>query len=196
MHTLEELEEEIRAKKEVDEKAQIEYVKSKAETETKEISLIAQDANKTIATKINSKVVNYIDSSPDAEKKINETAEKVVDKGLETHLNKVETELNKSKTDRNKSEFDLDADAYKAFGQETSPNATWKKRMIQYGNNFWFIVLFIVCFFTLAPFYNFMRVIQTQSGILKWVAIITGVVMLLAIFGGLTFACLKWSGVV
>jgi hypothetical protein len=182
----------------INEQAQSEYakMKAKAEAEARELSLIAQDPNKALQTKLNMKVAEHIDKSQDVAEKINQTADKLVEKGLKTQEHKVNKELKESERDENKAEFELDEDNYRAFGQETAPRKGWKKKMIEIGNDFWFCCIFVICFFTLAPFYNFTKVIKTQNGILKFVAISTGVLMLLACLGGFTYWILNLTGVV
>lgn len=172
------------------------YAKSKAEAEAKELSIIAQDTSKALQTKLNSKVAEYIDKSPQVAEKIEKTADILVEKGLKAQEHKVNADLKDSEKKENDAEFGLDEDNYRAFGQDTAPKKKWKKKMIEIGNDFWFIVIYIICFFSLAPFYNFTKIIKTQSGVLKVVAILVGVSMLLACLGGLTYACLKWSGIV
>lgn len=187
-------EEELERK--INEQAESEYAKAKAEAEIKEQSLIIQDPNKALQTKLNLKVAEHIDNSKDVAEKISQTADKLVQKGLETQEHKVNKELKKSEKEENQAEFELDEDNYRAFGQETAPRKNWKKKMIEIGNDFWFVVIFIVCFWSLAPFYNFTKVIKTQRGILKFVAILTGVLMLLACLGGLTYWILNITGVI
>jgi len=181
--------------KEAKEKAQAEYARAKAEAEAKELSLIAQDPTKALNTKLNMKVAEFIDSSQEVAEKIGNSAEKLVQKGLEVQENELDSQINKTKKDKNKSEFEVNEDDYRAFGQDTAPEKRWKKKMIEYGNDFWFILLYIVCFFTLAPFYNFTKIIKTQSGVLKFIAVLTGVLMLLACLGGFTYLVLRWCGV-
>ena len=171
------------------------YAKAKAETEVKELSIIAQDTSKALQTKLNSKVAEHIDNSQQVAEKIEKTADILVEKGLKAQEHKVNADLKDSEKKENDAEFGLDEDNYRAFGQGTAPRKKWKKKMIEIGNDFWFIVIYIVCFFSLAPFYNFTKVIKTQSGVLKVVAILVGVSMLLTCLGGLTYACLKWTGV-
>lgn len=175
--------------------AQAEYAKAKAEAETKEQALIIQDTNKALQTKLNMEVVNHIETSSEVVEKVKQTANKLVDKGLEIQDNKVEKELKETEKEKNAAEFELEADNYRAFGQSTAPTKNWKKKMIEYGSDFWFVVLYIISFFTIAPFYFFIKEIKTQSGILKFVAILVGSLLLLGCLTGLTFACLKWTGV-
>ncbi len=173
-----------------------EEARAKAEAETMALAEIAQDPNKAIKSKINTQVAQFIGNSDVAKEKIEETAGKVLAQGLQAYQNQVDKDYLDTQHEKNKSEFKLDEDSYRAFGKDNCPKETWKKRMIQVGNDFWFVVLFIVCFFSLAPFYSFLKIIKTQSGVLKVIAVIIGVVLLLGILAGLTYGCLKWIGVI
>lgn len=177
-------------------KIQEAYAREKAQQETKELSTIMQDTTKTLQVKLNQKAVQLIDTSPEIDKKIGDTTNTLVDIGLATQQNQVEAELKKSQKDKAQADFELNEDQYRAFGQDISPEETWKKTLIKWGYNFWFVVISLICFVSLAPFYIFMKVIKTQSGILRFVSIAIGVVLLLACLGGLTFACLKWANVI
>lgn len=179
----------------VNNKAQSEYMRAKAEAETREMSTIVQDTSKTLQVKLNQKVSSIIETSPEVDEKINNTTDVLVNMGLETQQNQVEAELKKSQKDKAKADFDLNEDQYRAFGQDTSPKETWKKKLIEWGYNFWFVVVSLICFVSLAPFYIFIKVIKTQSGILKFVAICVGIILLLTCLGGITYLCLKKCGV-
>lgn len=179
----------------VNAKAQTEYMKAKAETETREMSTIMQDTSKTLQVKLNQKVSSIIETSPEVDEKINNTTGVLVNMGLETQQNQVEAELKKSQKDKAKADFELNEDQYRAFGQDTSPKEIWKKKLIEYGYNFWFVIISCICFLSLAPFYIFIKVIKTQSGILKFVTICVGVLLLLTCLGGVTYAILKRIGV-
>lgn len=176
--------------------AQAEYARAKGEAEAREMSLIAQDTSKALQTKLNMQLANHIETSAEVTEKVKQTATKLVDKGLEIQDNKVEKELKETEKEKNAAEFELEEDNYRAFGQSTAPSKQWKKKMIELGSDFWFVILYAISFFTIAPFYFFIKEIKTQSGILKFVAIFVGVLLLLACLTGLTFACLKWTGVI
>ncbi len=183
-------------RKEIELEIEKEKARAKAEAETREIATIVQDTSKAIQVKLNQKALKKIDESLDIDEKIDKTTTELVDIGLETQKNQVNAELNKSKKDKARAEFELEEDQYRAFGQDISPQEKWKKKFIKIGYNFWFVILSIVCFFSLAPFYIFMKIIKTQTGILKFVAIAVGVLLLLGILAGLTYGCLKWTGVI
>lgn len=181
---------------EIDLELEKEKVRAKAEAETREVSTIVKDTSQAIQVKLNERALKQIDMSPEIDKKIEETTNSLVDMGLDTQKNKVEAEFNKSKQDKAKTEFNLAEDQYRAFGQDTSPQENWKKKLIKYGYNFWFCVITFICFFSLAPVYIFLKVIKTQTGVLKWFAIVVGVLLGLGILAALTYGVLKWTGAI
>lgn len=202
--TLDELEQEIADKKIIQEKERAEqerrnaevYAKSKAEAETREMAVIAQDTNKTLQTKLNSRLATHIDNDELVTAKIEETANKLVEKGLKAQEKKVESDLKTAEKEERKAEFELSEDQYRAFGQDTAPKKTWQQKLIECGYDFWFVVTYFICFFTLAPFYIFLKIIRNQKGVLRFVAVAVGIVLLLTILGGLTYWVLKMTGAV
>ena len=194
--TLEEIEQEIADKKEQEKRNAEVYAKAKAESETHEMSIIAQDTNKTLQTQLNSRLATHIKNDDIVSAKIEETANKLVDKGLKAQEKRVESDLKTAEKEERKAEFELSEDQYRAFGQDTAPKKTWQQKLIECGYDFWFVITYFVCFFTLAPFYIFLKIIKNQKGVLKFVAIAVGVVLLLAILGGLTYWVLKLTGAV
>ena len=170
-----------------------EHARAKTESEIREVASIVKDTSQAIQVKLNEKALRKIDESADIDQKIEETTNSLVDMGLHTQKNKVEAEFNK---DKNKTEFELAEDQYRAFGQDTLPQEKWKQKIIKYGYNFWFCVITAICFLSLAPVYIFLKVIKTQTGVLKWFSIVIGLVLILVILGSLTYGCLKWTGAI
>ena len=160
---------------------------AKAEAEVKEISSIAQDTNKTLQTKLNSKIAQRIDTDEAIGEKIDNTAERLVDMGIEIQKNKVEEEINRSAQAKNQAEFKLAEDQYRSAGLERAPSKLWQRKMVSLMYDFWFVIVRIICFFTLTPFYVFLGVIKAQSGILKFVATVVGIILLLTCLGSLTY---------
>ena len=183
-------------KEELDKFVEEQMIKAKAEAEAKQLSVIAQDPAKSLQTKLNMKVVENIETSEQVAEKIKQSADKLVTKGLEIQEKEIDAKLLKAEKDKNRAEFELSEDDYRAFGQETAPKKNWKKKMIELGNDFWFVILYTICFFSLAPFYNYVKVIKSQSKALRFIAICVGVVLLLTCLGGITYGCLKWVGVI
>lgn len=159
----------------------------KAEAEAKEISIIAQDTNKTLQAKLNSKLAHKIDTDEHISDKLDNTANRLVDMGMEIQKNKVEEEINRTAEAKNQAEFKLAEDQYRSAGLERAPSKLWQRRMVSLMYDFWFVIARIICFFTLTPFYVFLGVIKAQSGILKFVATVVGIILLLTCLGSLTY---------
>lgn len=164
---------------------------AKAEAEIKEMSSIVQDTNKALQTKLNSKLAETIESDAEISKKISSTAEKLVDKGIEAQHNRVEEEIKRTEKAKNQAEFELAEDQYRAAGLLSAPTKKWQKALVEFMYDFWFVAIRIVCFFTLTPTYVFMNVIRAQSGVLKFVAILVGILILLTCGGAITHWVLK-----
>lgn len=201
---IEEIQKEIDAIKKSQEEAKAEsqakmqetYAKAKAESETKEMAIIAQDTNKTLQTKLNTRLANHIDTDELVSAKIEETATKLVEQGLKVQEKKVESDLKTAQKEERKAEFELSEDQYRAFGQDTAPKKPWQQKLIELGYDIWFVFWYFVCFWTLAPFYMILKIIKNQKGVLKFVAISAGVVLLLAILAAVTYLILKITGAV
>ena len=185
--TIEEIEREIENQQEV-------FLKAKAEAEAKEMALIAQDTDKTLKAKLNSQIAKRVDEDTEIGAKIDASADRLIEKGLQVQEKQINKQLKNAELEENKAEFELSEDQYKAFGQSIAPKKKWQKKMIEVGFDFWFCVMHFICFWTLAPFYIFLNVIKNQKGVLKFVAIFVGTVLLLVCLGAITYACLKWSG--
>lgn len=196
MDDLDEIQRRLEEEKQQQQQQAEAYAKQKAEAETREISTIMQDTSKTLQVKLNQKVAERIETSAEIDEKITNTTNTLVDIGLGTQQNQVEAEYKKSQKDKALAEFELNEDQYRAFGLDTSPEEKWKKKLIKYGYNFWFVVISFICFLSLAPFYVFTKIIKTQSGVLKFVAIVIGILLLLVCLGALTYGVLGWTNVI
>ena len=151
-----------------------------------EMANIAQDTNKALQVKLNTKVAQIIDTDGEIGEKLGSTADKLVDMGIKVQENKVDAEIKKTEKQKNEAEFELAEDQYRAAGLDKTPSRNWQKKMVEVMYDIWFVIIRIICFFTLTPFYIFMNVIKAQSGLLKFIAIVIGVVLLLICLGGLT----------
>ena len=178
----------------VNEKAQAEYLKAKAEAEVKETSLIAQDPTKALQTKLNMKVAEHIDSQAVAEK-IEQAADKLVDKGLKVQENKATANEILSEDETIEADFTKNKDEYLYHGINHKIDKKWKRSIIHLINDIWFVIWAIVSCFTIVPVSTFLSRIGALKGFMKGVAMVLGIAMLLACLGGLTYGCLKWTGV-
>ncbi len=187
---------EDKAKAEAEEKAQAEYMRAKAEAEAKETALIAQDTAKALQTKLNMEVVKHIDSSQAVADKIEKTADKLVDTGLKTQENKVEADKILSEDEILEADFTKNKDEYLYHGINHKIDKKWKRTIIHIINDIWFVIWAIVSCFTIVPVSTFLSRIGALKGFMKGVALVLGILLLLACLGGLTYGCLKWTGVI
>lgn len=172
-----------------------EYARAKAEAEVKETSIIAQDPTKALQTKLNLKVAEHIDKSQEVATKIEQTADKLVDKGLKVQENKAVANVILSEDETLEADFVKNKDEYMYHGIDHKIDKKWKRDIIHIINDIWFVIWAIVSCFTIVPVSTFLSRIGALKGFMKGVALVLGVLMLLACLGGLTYACLKWCKV-
>lgn len=182
--------------KEAEYKAQTEYAKEKGKQEAKELAAIAKDPTSALQTKLNSKVVEHIDSSKEVAERISHTADKLVDKGLKAQENKATANMILSEDETLEADFQKNKSEYLYHGIDHKIDKKWKRSIIHVINDIWFVIWAIVSAFTIVPISTFLSRICALKGFLKVVAIILGVAMLLACLWGLTYGCLKWAGVI
>ena len=190
MDRLDELENEIKRRN-----ADEAYAKAKAETEVKEMSSIIQSPQKALNAKLSDKIGKEIEQSGEVDKKVAETTKILVDKGLEEQRNKAVASVINSENETIEADFNKHKDEYLYHGIAHKIDKKWKRNLILFLNDIWFVVLAIVSFFTIVPFSMFLARIGALKGFIKGVAITVGTLFLLAIVGGLTYASLKWCGV-
>ena len=171
------------------------YASAVGTQQAKEISVIAQDVNKTLETKLNNKLAKVIDTDADVDKHLTEASKTLAVKGAETLQDKVDTESIKAKKEKAKATFELSESKWRAFGCQQLPEKKWQQRMIDFGSNLWFIIRYIVCLFLFAPFYFFADMIDSQKGALKNIMIIISWVLLLGVIGSAIFLILRKAGV-
>lgn len=172
------------------------YAKAKAETEVKEMSVIAQDPQKVIGVKLSEKLAKEIETSAEVDKKVAETTQILVDKGLEEQQNKAQASVIKSENETLEAKFEKYKDEYLYHGIDHKVDKEWKQKLILLINDIWFVIWAVVSCFTIVPVSTFLSRIKALSGFIKGVAIVLGIVLGLACLGGLTYACLKWTGVI
>lgn len=192
-NNLDEIEEQL---KKQEQEYQNVYAKSKAEAEVKELSTIAQDPTKALQTKLNTKVAEHIDNSQQVAEKIEQTADKLVDKGLKVQENKAVASVILSEDETLEADFQKNKQEYLYHGINHKIDKEWKRKMLHIINDIWFVIWAIVSCFTIVPISTFLSRIVALKGFMKWVAVILGCIMLLACIGGLTYVCLKWSNII
>ena len=171
------------------------YASAVGTQQAKEISIIAQDVNKTLESKLNNKLATVIDTDVDVDRHLTEASKSLAVKGAETLQDKVDTENIKAKKEKAKATFELSESKWRAFGCEQLPEKKWQQRMIDFGSNVWFIIRYIVCLFFFAPFYFFADMIDSQKGALKTIMIIISWILLLGVIGSAIFLILRIAGV-
>jgi len=202
--SIEEIEAEIEAIRKAKEEAESEsqarmqetYAKAKAESEIKEIADISQDSRKTIQYKLNTKVAQHIDNSVEVQEKIEKTADKLVEKGLMVQENRANADVTRSEDEILQADYEKNQNEYMYHGINHKIDKEWKRKLIHVINDVWFVIWAIISCFTIVPISTFLGRITALRGFMKWVAIILGCALLLACLGGLTYGCLKWTGVV
>ena len=178
-----------------EQQADTEYIKAKAAAEVHETALIAQDPTKALNTKLNLKVAEHIDQSPEVANKISQTADKLVDKGLKAQENKATAQVISSEDETIKADFDKNKDEYLYHGIDHKIDAKWKRTMLLRINDVWFVIWAIISCFTIVPVSTFLSRIKALKGIVKGVAIVLGICLIVAILGGVTYAILRRCGV-
>ena len=171
------------------------YASAVGTQQTREISIIAQDVNKTLESKLNNKLATVIDTDVDVDRHLTEASKSLAVKGAETLQDKVDTENIKAKKEKAKATFELSESKWRAFGCKQLPEKKWQQRMIDFGSNVWFIIRYIVCLFFFAPFYFFADMIDSQKGALKTIMIIISWILLLGVIGSAIFLILRIAGV-
>lgn len=172
-----------------------EYLKQKAQAEAHETALIVQDPTKALSTKLNLKVAEHIDNSPEVANKISATADKLVEKGLLTQENKADAQITQSEDEKIEASFKKNKDEYLYHGIDHKIDKKWKETLILRINDVWFVIWAIVSCFTIVPVSTFLSRIKALKGIVKGVAIVLGILMMLACLGGLTYFILRKCGV-
>lgn len=165
-----------------------------ATQEVKEVSAVAVDVNKTLETKLNSKLASMIDSDEEVNKQVAEVSKALVTQGADTLKEKVDTENLKAKKDKQKAKFELSESKWRAFGQKQLPDKDWQLKMIEFGSDLWFVIKYIVCLLFFAPFYFFADMIDSQKGSLKVIMIIISWILLLGVLGSVIVLILHFAG--
>ena len=107
MDRLDEIEQKLKEKQ-----AEEAYAKARAEAEVKEIAIIAQNPQKAIQTKLGEKLAKEIETNAEVDKKVAETTQILVDKGLEEQQNKATASVINSENETLEADFQKYKDEY------------------------------------------------------------------------------------
>lgn len=171
------------------------YGKAKAESETNAVSTIVQDPQKAVKTKLSEKLINSLDDAS-VDEKVGNTAKILVDKGLEEQENLAQADVINSEDATLVADFNKNKEEYLYHGIDHKIDKKWKRNMLLFINDIWFVIWAIIGCFTIVPVSTFLSRIKALSGFMRVVAIIVGVVLLLGCLTGITFSILKWSGII
>ena len=171
------------------------YEKARAVAEVQATKEIVLDPTKAVQAKINQKVAEYIDGSDKVAAKIDEKADRLVDKGLEAQENNADAQITRSEDAKSEADFDKNKNEYLYHGIDHKIDKKWKRNLLLGINNFWFVVFAIASFFTIVPISTFMCRVKALKGIVKGFAITLGILSLIVIIATITYAVLRACGV-
>ena len=181
--------------KKIQQEKENEYAKAKAQSETQALAEIVVDTNKTLQAKLNTKLAEHIDKNVEVAEKIEKTATKLVDKGLEVQDNKATANIVKSEDEVLQADFEKYKDEYLYHGINHKIDKKWKKSLVLLINDVWFVIWAIISCFTIVPVSTFLSRIKALSGFIRGVAIILGILLLLGCLFGATVFVLRACGV-
>lgn len=155
---------------------------------------IVSDPTKAVSAKISEEIVTQINTDGTTQTKFAKVASNIVDRGLNANTRKAEAVEHKASSEAKDADFENNCAEYLHHGVKHKVQP-WQSKVMIAMNNIWFVIISILCFFTIIPFSMFMSRIKALSGILKFVAIAVGILLLLAILFGLTVWVLKLCGI-
>lgn len=172
------------------------YVKSLAEAEAKEKAELLKNPTQALDYKLSESLADTIENSSTVKTKVANTAQKIVDKGLKAQENKADASVIDSEDETLEADFRKNKNEYLYHGIDHKIDKQWKRNIIHLINDIWFVIWAIISCFSIVPVSTFLSRIQALSGFIKGVAIILGIVLLIACLGGLTIMCLRWAEVI
>lgn len=137
-----------------------------------------EDVNKTkeIINKVHEQAtIDIVKNDKEVQQQILDKAKRSIDTELDT-LDQVEKERNQKAT------YNANKEACEIFGIDKDV-ATWKVKLMRFGDNVWFIVYYIVAFITIAPINRFAKGIKAFIKH-SWLAILVAVLIWALIFVG------------
>ena len=182
--------------KELEKAKQEAYAIEKAKQETNALMNIANDTSKTLQVKLNQKLANHIETDGKVAERLEETANKLVEKGLQAQDNQATASVMASEDAVMEEDFKKNCKEYKYHGIDHKIDKQWKRTAIMVVNDIWFVIWLIVGAFTFVGISTFLDRIRVLSGFVKWVAVCLGIVLGLASLTGLTYLVLNLTGVI
>lgn len=140
---------------------------------------VEESPNKTkeIINKVHEQAtIDIVKNDKDVQQQILDKAKRSIDTELDT-LDQVEKERNQKAT------YNANKEACEIFGIDKDV-ATWKVKLMRFGDNVWFIVYYIVAFVTIAPINRFAKGIKAFIKH-SWLVIIVAILMWALIFIGI-----------
>lgn len=171
------------------------YAKARAETEVKEMSAIIQSPQKALNAKLSDKIGKEIESSEEVDRKVAETTQILVDKGLEEQRNKAVAAVTNSENEKIEADYQKHKNQYLYHGIDHKLDKVWKQKMTLFINDIWFVILAIIGGVTVVPVSMIIARISALKGFVKGLAVIVAIALGVVVLGALTFGCLKWTGV-
>lgn len=172
------------------------YGRAKAETEVNAMSTIATDTSKTLQTKLNSKLAEHIDNDKNVLEKVEETANKLVVKGLKTQENKVDASVINSEDEILTADYEKNKNEYLYHGINHKIDRKWKRQLVLFINDIRFVIRALISFFTIVPVSTFIARIGALKGFIKGFALTIGILLLLGILAAITYFIVKRSGLI
>lgn len=136
------------------------YAAARAFAEVKATTDIATDPTRALQSKLNMKVAEHIDTSQKVAQKIDETADRLVDKGLKAQENKADAQITLSEDEKIEADFTKNKSEYLYHGIDHKVDKKWKRNLLLVINDFWFVIWAIVSCFTIVPVSTFLSRIK------------------------------------
>lgn len=164
-------------------------VKAKAMVE------LVTDPSKAIKANLSGKISQKIQTDDNVQRRLDETATKVIDSSLTVEENKATANSIASEDDVNVANFEKYKNEYAHHGIENKVDKVWKTKIITIMNDFWFVIFAIISFFTIVPVSIFIERLKALKGFVKAVFIILGCILIAGILFALVVLIFHFAGI-
>lgn len=171
------------------------YESARAAAEVQATKEIVANPTTAVKVKISERIAKRIDESKEIAAKIDATADRITEKDLQAEENHADAAVTRSENGKSEADFEKNKNEYLYHGIDHKIAEKWKRNLLLGINNFWFVVFAIASFFTIVPISTFMSRVKALKGIVKGFAITLGVLCLIAVICGITYAILRACGV-